>query len=322
MPTPAPKTPPAGADIEAPRPQLRASESSFDLSDTTLGRVTAEGFSLRPLTPGAADVRVAVPKSRAICALPDGRWVGLAEATGGWLALVLDPSGQELQRFTMTENPATTRLIADEDAVWLATASGLVRYPLKPVIPGVYVADARIGETAPRAISLARLASGHLVGVSGGTLERYQGSAANGSWPLPEGLTAPVRLAAEGADQLWLAPVSGALRRVSLGETLAELQRVETAGTVFSFAAAQGRVAWLELLEATPGGTGSWRVHVVDASGARLLSLELPASGKRAFEDAQDRELRISPDGSVVAVGGRGALGAYRVDDGAVVLGM
>lgn len=308
-------TPAAGSAIEAPQVQLRASDSRFDLSGTTLGLVTAEGFQLRSFVPGQVDARVVVEKARHIVALADGRWVGLAEGAGGWLTLVLGADGREQARFTMTENPKRLRLLPDGDALWLASDDGLVRYPLRPIVPNVYVADQR-AKKAPRPIGLAPWGPDALAAVSGSELLRLKGGAEDARWPLPAGLATPVRLADAGEGALWLAPASGLLRRVRVGATVEETLQIPTTGTVFSLASGGGRVAWLELVERGPAQPGTWTLKVAGPDGALLLSMEQPPTGKRAFEDAEDRDLRLSPDGGVVAVGGASGARMWRVADG------
>lgn len=319
---PAPQTPEyAAPGIEAPAVTLTASESSFDLSSSALGRVTPDGFELRPLSPGAAAVLIPAPKARALCALSDGRWVGLAEAPGGYQALVLSPRGEEQSRFTMTEVPRALRLLPGAEAVWLASKDSLVRYPLKPTIPGVYISDIRIDKEAPRPISLTSLTDGTLVGVYGADLVRYQGADRDRSWRLPVGVSGQVRIAEAGNHELWLAGSTGPLVRVRPEETLHELATIATPGA-FALATGGGRVAWLDVVEAGPAGPGTWTLRVATDAGEILMTKELPASGKRAFEDVSERDLRLSPDGKVVAVGGRGGVRAWMVDGGAEMGGM
>lgn len=318
---PAMATSSASSFVEAPKVAPATPSSLVDLSGILVGQITATGVRFLDLKTGAERARYEIPRASAIVALPDDRWVVLADG-GGRRVLVFNNNGEEVDRFTVPEAPAATRLLPDVDGFWIATAKGSVRYPLKAAVAGVHVSDARIENQPPPPISLARLTDGSLVSVAGGQIERRQGEGTASSTPLPEGMVAPVRLASGGAGAVWLAPWTGQLRRVGLETMTDEEVRIETSGIVYAVASGGGRVAWLDVLESAPAGSGTWTLHVAESDGTSLLTLELPKSGKRAFEESADRGLWLSPDGAFVAVGGRGALGVWRVADGGVVIAL
>lgn len=312
--------------VEAPRLKPAPPSSLFDLSDRLVGRLSGDGVVFRSVEDGAEVARHAVPRAAAIAALPDGSWVVLADG-GGRTVYRYDVAGAPTGSFTVPEAPTATRLLADDGGFWIATTRGAVRYPVTPTMGSVYVSTARLEKEPPSPVSLTRLADGALAGVLSGAVRRWEGEAAKGSWPLPKDLAAPVRLAAgQATDEVWLAPWTGALRRARLGDALEELVSVPTQGNVWAVDAAGGVVAALELELADAAlqaaGPGTWRLRVFGEDGAVKLELVLPSRGARVLDEAPNRGLRLSPDGKVVAVGGPGELGAWRVADGGVVVAL
>lgn len=306
---------------EQPRVKPATPSSLVDLSTTLVAQVRGASVRFLDLATGAERLRHAIPRPSGVVALPDGRWVVLADS-GGRMAVVFDPAGQPTARLLLPEAPVPARLLPDTDGFWLTTVKRAVHYPLTSASLEMAASDIYIKKKPPTPISLARLSDGSLLSIADGQLERRQGEQEPTRTPLPEGLEAPVRLASGEPDAVWLAPWTGPLRRMALGETLAETTTLQTTGVVFSVAAAAGRVAWLELVESAPPGPATWTLHVAEGNGTSLLHLVLPRTNSRAVEESAERGLWLSPDGTAVAVGGRTSLGVWRVADGSAVVAM
>jgi hypothetical protein len=289
-----------------------------------LGELSGDRLLVRSTTRAGEPVRIEVPRSRALTALPSGALV----AVGSEAVYRLDPGSKKARVFKRMVFFPDSELLperADDRFFWTVQRSSktALKYALETTELSMLLGAAETALEAfdGRAIAMSRdgvfiYSTGSGIGrlVPRGKLtpiERPKDSSGLPIWRL----VPAVRL-----DRVWVVAENGEVELWPLRPKASVLRRFRLTPPPYEVAAGSGVLAVLALTQGG-GKPRSFALQVYDEQGVERFRHDLPADPATAGEDwlesvTRNKNLALSEAEDKVAVGGPGWLGAWDLQSG------